>query len=283
MNEQHSKVHHEEVCEDHTPALCLTRHNVFAVAVLEEIRIGLRTLNGVLGNVTNNIAGERSGEDVRPAHEPVAEVVDVSCSTPPARHKKTRTSSGLDVLEVLDARILRVGAETILLVVDGTEDVVANALNGKNGDNTLEAEVDRVNGKVASLQTVCKRNPNKVTERQHHTEAVSDQINGGKDRGLHVQGIEGVDGLRNSDKNDRVSDAAVVAVLLHDEGKIHDDPAEHTWAQLAPGLDIDLSEDGEDDTGVELAANEPVVQDVARVATGCKLTHFRVLGVLDTE
>ena len=283
MDEQNSKVHHKEVCEDHAPALCAVRHNVLAVAVFEKVRVGLGSLDGVLGNVMDHVAGESGGQDVRPAHEPVAEVVDVARCAPPSGDEKARASSGLDILEMLDARVVGVGAEAVLLVVDGTEDVVADTLDCKDGDDALEAKIDRVDGEVTGLETVCEGNPDQVAERQHHSKTISDEVDGSQDGGLHVQGVECVDSLGGGDQDDRVGDTAVVAVLLHDEGKVHDDPAKHTGAQLTPRLDVDLTEDRKYNTGVQLAADEPVVEDVAGVATSCKLAHARVLGVLDAE
>ena len=118
VNEQDGKVHHEEIGEDHTPALSLAGHRVLAVAVFEKVRIGLSGSDGRLCSVLDEVTRHRGRKDVTPAHEPITEVVDVTRHTPPATDKKSRTSSSLDVLEVLDARILGVGPETVLLVVD---------------------------------------------------------------------------------------------------------------------------------------------------------------------
>jgi hypothetical protein len=283
MYEEHSKVHHEEVGEDHAPTLGLARHDVLAVAVLEKVRIFLGCGERVLGGILNEVAGERGGQNVGPAHEPIAEVVDVTCHAPPSRDEKTRTSLGLDVLEVRDAGVLRVGAEAVLFVVHGAEDVVAETLDGENGNNALDAEVDGVHRKVTRLDGVCEGHPYEITERQHHTEAVLDDVHGGQNGGFHEQRIERVHCLGNGNQDDGVSDTAKVAVLLHDEGNIDDDPAEHARAQLAPRLDVDYAEDGERDARVEFAANEPVVQHVAGAATSSKFPVVGVAGVLDAE
>jgi len=84
MQKQHGEVHHEEVSEDHAPALCLGRDNIVAVAVAREVRIALRSGNRVRSSVAHHVASERGGQDVRPRHEPVAEVVDVARCAPPA-------------------------------------------------------------------------------------------------------------------------------------------------------------------------------------------------------
>lgn len=125
--------------------------------------------------------------------------------------------------------------------------------------------------------------PDEVTERQHHAEAVLDDVHGGKDGGLHVERVKRVDCLGEGNEDDGVGDAAKVAVLLHDKGDIDDDPSEHTRAELAPRFDVDLTEDGESDTGVELAADEPVIEQVSGAAASGELTRLGVPGVLDIE
>ena len=182
-----------------------------------------------------------------------------------------------------DAWVLGVGAEAVLLVVRGAEDVVAQALDGKNSENALKTEIDGVHGQVAGLDAVGEGHPYEVTKRQHHAEAVLDDVDGRENGGLHVQSVERVDGLCDGYEDDRVSHAAVVAVLLHDEGQVHDDPAEHTRAQLAPSFDVDLTKDWQRDARVELAADEPIVQHVAGMATSGKFTAIRVIGVLNSE
>tara|TARA_R110002003_G_scaffold214_21_gene16146 strand:- start:10969 stop:11331 length:363 start_codon:yes stop_codon:yes gene_type:complete len=71
--------------------------------------------------------------------------------------------------------------------------------------------------------------------------------------------------------------------LLHDEGDINNDPAEHAGAQLAPGFDVNFTEDGQGNARVQFAANEPVVQHIAGAATSGELATIRVVGVLDAE
>lgn len=133
------------------------------------------------------------------------------------------------------------------------------------------------------MQAVGEGHPDEVAEGKHHAEAVGDQVDGGEDGGFHVQGVEGVDGLSNGDEDDGVGDAAKIAVLLHDEGEIHDDPTKHARSEFAEGLDVDFTEDGQGDAGVQLTANEPVVQNVTGVATSSEFTLVGVLGVLDAE
>ena len=164
VQEKDGEVDHEEVGEDHAPALGLARNSVFAVAVLEEVCVGLRGGDGVLGGVADQVAGQSGGQDVGPAHEPVAEVVDVAGHAPPAGDEQARAGFGLDVLEVRDARVLRVGAEAVLLVVDGAEDVVAEALDGEHSNDTLDAEINGVDREIACLNGVGEGHPDEVTE-----------------------------------------------------------------------------------------------------------------------
>lgn len=144
MDQEHSEVCHEEICNNHTPALGLTRNDILLVRVLEEDRILRCSIDWMCRRVADNITSGRSGEDIRPRHEPVAKVIDVARGAPPARYEKFGPSCSFDVLEVLHTRIVRVGAETVLLVVDRAEDVVAECLDGENGHQSTDAELDGV-------------------------------------------------------------------------------------------------------------------------------------------
>jgi len=88
----------------------------------------------------------------------------VTSSTPPARGEKSAASFGLDVSEVGDAWVFWVGAESVLLTVACTEDVVTCELNSDNSRDPDVAKLDRVDGKVACLNAVDERNPNQVAE-----------------------------------------------------------------------------------------------------------------------
>ncbi len=72
VDEQDGKVYHEEVGEDHAPALGLARDGVLSVAVLVKVRIVLSCCDGRLSGVLDEVAGHGSRENVAPAHEPVA-------------------------------------------------------------------------------------------------------------------------------------------------------------------------------------------------------------------
>ena len=202
---------------------------------------------------------------------------------PPAGNEELAACGRLDVFEVLDARVFRVRAEAVLLVVHGTEDVITDALHCENSGNTLDAELNWVDRQVAGLDTVGEGDPDEIAEGKHHAKAVSDDVDCGQNRWLHVEGVEGVDGLCYRDQDDRVGYATKVAVLLHDESKIHDDPPEHARAELTPCLDVNFSKDRQHDTWIELTANKPVVEHVARVTTSGELALVGVLGVLHIE
>lgn len=61
MQKKDGEVDHEEVGEDHTPALGLTWDNVFAIAVLEEVGVCLGGVQRMLCGVADDIAGKRGG------------------------------------------------------------------------------------------------------------------------------------------------------------------------------------------------------------------------------
>ena len=58
---------------------------------------------------------------------------------------------------------------------------------------------------------------------------------------------------------------------MHNVGQVEEDPAQHAGAQFAEDFDVDQAEEGEGDARVELPADEPVVNEVAGVATLGKL------------
>ena len=89
--------------------------------------------------------------------------------------------------------------------------------------------------------------------------------------------------MGDSNQDDGVGNAAKVAVLLRDEGKVDNDPAQHAGTKFTPSLDVDFAEERKHDARVQLTANEPIVEQVTSAATGGKLTVVRVLGVLYAE
>jgi hypothetical protein len=283
VNEQDGEIHHEEVREDHAPTLRLTRNNVLTITVLEKVRVALACRDRMLSGILDDIPRHGSRQDVRPGHEPVAEIVDVARPTPPPRNKKLGSSGRLDVFQVLDAGVLGVGAEAVLLVVDGAEDVVPDTLHSQHTSDTGKTEIDGVDGEIACLDRVGEGYPDEVAKGKHHAEAVGNDVDRGQNRGLHVQCVKCVNSLRDGDEDNAISDPAKVPVLLHDESEVHDDPAQHAGTELTPRLDVDFTDDGQVDARVQLPTDEPVVQHVAGVAAGCEFTLRGVLGVLDIE
>ena len=75
----------------------------------------------------------------------------------------------------------------------------------------------------------------------------------------------------------RVCNIAVALVLLRNEGQIEHDPAKHSGSQFHEALDIDLTQVRQMNAWVELSANEPVVDDIARHSSSCKLTLLLVV------
>lgn len=73
-----------------------------------------------------------------------------------------------------------------------------------------------------------------------------------------------------------VGDIAVRLVLLRHECQVENHPADHSGAKLHEGLDVHFAQTGNRDTRIELTADEPVVDDVAAVPTGCKLALLLV-------
>ena len=98
---------------------------------------------------------------------------------PPAGDQQLRPGGRFHVLEVRDLGVLGVGAEAVLLVVAGAEDIVARALHGKHGEHAPQPELERVEGEIARLDRVGEGHPDEVTEGQHEAEAVGGNVDGG--------------------------------------------------------------------------------------------------------
>ena len=114
VDEQDAEVKHEEICENGSPTLSLR-----CLHCLLLDRPSSR-VHGFNHDITRNTGGEAVG----PGHDPVTQVVDVTGETPPAGGHQFGTTGGLDELEVLDAGVIVVRAEAVLLVVGTAEDRV---------------------------------------------------------------------------------------------------------------------------------------------------------------
>lgn len=275
MDQEDSKVQDVEVRENDTPAPGLALDNLAA------IKHGKRTRStGPSGQ--DLVASDTSRQRVGPALQPVAEVVDMASDAPPAGSDKTRTGLGLEVGEVLDARVLGVATEVVLLRVGQAEDAVTSSQDSADGNQTKGTELLRMSGQVAGLSRVHEGHPDNVAEAEHESEAVGGDVHGCQNGRLHVDAIENVKGLNGGDEEDRIGHVAEGAVLLGDKGAIEDDPAEKTGAHLHELLDVDFANEGESNAGVQFATNVEIVDERASGAAGCQLAHLLVAG-LDLE
>lgn len=75
---------------------------------------------------------------------------------------------------------------------------------------------------------------------------------------------------------------AVSAVLSDDESKIENNPSKHAGSQFHETLDINVSTAWYSDPWVELAANVPIIYDVARSSSCSELAAVWIVG-LDCE
>lgn len=258
VHEKHAEIDDVEIREDHAPG---------AGGALLELG-GDVTGDGVLVAV-DEIPGHACGQAVAEGHDPVAEVVDVAGTSPPAGDDEFGSSFGGDGLEVGDARVVGVRPEAVLLVVGGAEDVVSHALEGEDAGDALQPEGERVDGQVAGLKAVEGREPGNVAEGKHEAESVVDAVDRGQDSGFHVQAVEDVEHLESGDHDDGVGYIAVDFVLVGDECEVKNDVPYQTRTHLVEEFDVDGlascngDEGGNGDTRVHLAADEEVVDDVA--------------------
>ena len=103
-----------------------------------------------------------------------------------------------------DAGVGGVGAEAVFLIVGAAEDVVACALGEEHEGDPRGPEAVGVGGEVAGLEGIDKGEPDEVAEGEHEAEAVGGDIDGGEHGGLHVEGVEDVDGLEEGEQEERV-------------------------------------------------------------------------------
>lgn len=181
-----------------------------------------------------------------------------------------------------NSRVIGICSESILLVVCGSEDVVANTLHRQYTSNTGETKMDREDGQVSTLQAVDKRQPDHITEGEHEPEAIVNDVYCGEDRRFHVQSIEDVESLEGGNEEDRVGDCAIQFVLVGDERKIEDDVADQPRTHFVECFDVnDLTSDQWErfwdcDSRIQLTADEEIVEHVATVTSFGKFAIARV-------
>lgn len=155
---------------------------VLSVLLLTSPIVPELTVNEQDSKVSNievrNGSSKTTGERPSPSHDPVTEVVGVSRTSPPAGSEELATRSGRHVLQVL-----RVGtvAELILLGVGLTEDVISDQVDADDSSSAGNAEVDRMESKVASLQAIDEGDADKITDREHEPETIGGDVHGGED------------------------------------------------------------------------------------------------------
>lgn len=236
---------------------------ILSVLLLTSLVVPKLTVYEEHGKVSNvevrNWGSKTTRQRPSPSHNPVTEVVGVSRTTPPARSEKLATRCSSHVVEVF-----RIGtvAELVLFRVGFTEDVVSDEVNADDGSSAGDAKVDRMESKVASLKTIHKGNPDEVSDGKHEPETVGGNVHGGEDGRLHEQSVSDVPKVESANEDHAVGDTAVkLNVLVAGTANVEDSPENKTGAKLVERLDVEAA-----DARVELATNEPVVEDVARVA-----------------
>ena len=98
-----------------------------------------------------------------------------------------------------NAGVVRVGTEDILLEVAQAEDGKPGNKHNRYSGDTQPAKNYWMTRQISCLLTIDEGNPDKVTEGQHETEAIVDDIDRGENSRLHPQSVEDVNTLRNGD------------------------------------------------------------------------------------
>lgn len=268
VDQENGKVHDIEVRDGNGPAFGAALDDLAAIG--KDIR-GLEAI-GQAASGHDLVAGQAGGQAVGPRLDPVSEIVDVTGDTPPARSEKLAASLGLYVLEVRNLGVVGIGTERILLKVGGAKDVEAQSNDREHTSKTNWAERQRMDGQVTSLLRVHERNPDKVTECKHHAKAVRGNVHGCQNGRLKPPRVENVQGLDNCNANDAIGNETIVAVLLGTPRAVEDNPTHHAGTELAPFLEINLTDKGDNDAWVELATDVPIVEQVSSVSTSCQLS-----------
>ena len=132
MDQENGKVEHVEVSDWNGPAAHL---------VVRTLSDNILSSNDRL---VDDVARKKGRKAVRPGHEPITEIVDVTSSAPPARCEESAPSLCLNVGEMRNAWVFWICSERVLLAVAGTEDVVTSKLDSHDGSNTVVAELNGV-------------------------------------------------------------------------------------------------------------------------------------------
>lgn len=269
VDKQDGEVNHVEVGEDDAPAPRSALDDLPAVDHLEGAL-------GVCARGEDQVAGHARGQAVGPRLQPVTKVVDVAGNAPPAGGDEPGPGLGLDILQVRDTWIVRVRAECVLLGVCKAEDREARDEHGEDAREPDRPQGDGIDRKILGLQAVEEGHPDEIAKGKHAAEAVGGDVHGGEDSGLHEYAVEHVKSLHDGNEDNAVSDEAIGAVLLGDEGAVEEDITEHAGTQLHEFLDVDLADEGQGHAGVQLATDKPVVYNVPGVTSSRKLAKLLV-------
>jgi hypothetical protein len=175
---------------------------------------------------------EASGHAPGEAHHQVAEVVRMTTASPPSAGNQFSTSLCLHELETLFVLAI---AEIVFLTISGAEDVVTREVEKKDQDGIDRTQLNRVEGEITSLESVCEGHPSKVANGKHVAKSVGDNIHGGEDGGLIVHGVKDVPSLEGVDKPHGIcdtGDATEADRLFTEQADINECPKDETWAKL---------------------------------------------------
>ena len=275
VDQENGKVQDVEVGEHDTPSPGLALDNLTTVKHGDGTR-------GAAASAQNLITSNAGGKRVRPALQPIAEIVDMASDAPPSGGDETGASLGLEVGKMLDAGVLGVRAEVVLLAVGQTEDAITSSQNSADSDQAQSAELLGVGSQVTGLGRVHEGHPNNVSETQHESKAIGGDVHRRQNGRLHVDTVEDVEGLDGGDEEDRIGDIAELTVLFGDVSAVEDDPSQKAGTHLHELLDVHLADEGQGDARVELATNVEIVDERASDPAGCELAHVLVAG-LDVE
>lgn len=183
--------------------------------------------------------------------------------SPPARCQQLATTLRRHKGEIL---LIVAISKVVLFSVGLSEYGVASSIDGEDSYCAEKAEIFGHKGEVTSLQTVSKRHPCQVTDSQHEPESIRSNVHLGKDGCFIVECINDVPCLESTHEEHAVSDSALEDdILMARAANVEQNPEYKARTEFIECLDVKGA-----DSRVQLTTNEPVEEDIARIASLCK-------------
>jgi len=190
---------------------------------------------------------EEAGQAPGPRDDDIAGIVEVTSNSPESTCEQLGTTLGLNVGGLLAPdQFLWVSSERVLLAVNPSEQVVTERKekNHKCGIFVRNEDVGGVLEEVERLEHVGERNPCEISEHEHKSKLLGDDIHGSKDGLFVVIVISDVPEMESAHQDHRQRKLAKLFVLLSGNAEVQEDPQDQTRTSLAKQLEVESSNSG---------------------------------------